>query len=144
MSRFSDFKRCSIVVAERRCFFLTSSILLIENLQNRFFQLYNCNNHTAINVHMDSQDDLNMTKASNFAENRRNRKIHTKPVYMQCSGSRGKTLFLASSFLLDNISQICIKITLKYNHFHQYKREASLHYINYLLQYEQKAKSAHL
>ena len=50
VSRFSDFKRCSIVVAERRCFFLTSSILLIENLQNRFFQLYNCNNHTAINV----------------------------------------------------------------------------------------------
>ena len=28
---------------------------------------------------MDSQDDLNMIKASNFAENQRNRKIHTKP-----------------------------------------------------------------
>ena len=28
---------------------------------------------------MDSQDDLNMTKASNFAEKHRNRKIHTKP-----------------------------------------------------------------
>ena len=28
---------------------------------------------------MDSQDDLNINKASNFAENRRNRKIHTKP-----------------------------------------------------------------
>ena len=27
---------------------------------------------------MDSQDNLNMTKASNFTENRRNRKIHTK------------------------------------------------------------------
>ena len=42
-------------------------------------QLYNCNNHTAINVHIDSQDDLNMTKASNFADLRRNCKIHTKP-----------------------------------------------------------------
>ena len=28
---------------------------------------------------MDSPHDLNMTKASNFTENRRNRKIHTKP-----------------------------------------------------------------
>ena len=28
---------------------------------------------------MDSQDDLNMTKARNFAENRRTSKIHTKP-----------------------------------------------------------------
>lgn len=27
---------------------------------------------------MDSQDDVNMTKACNFAENRRNRKNHTK------------------------------------------------------------------
>ena len=42
-------------------------------------QLYNCNNHTAINVHIDSQDDLNMTKASNFADLRRNCEIHTKP-----------------------------------------------------------------
>ena len=67
------------MVAERRRFFLTSSIPLIEILQNHFFQFYNCNNHTVINVHMDSQDDLNMTKANIFAENRRNRKIHTKP-----------------------------------------------------------------
>ena len=56
-----------------------SSIPLIEILQNCFFQLYNCNNNTAINVHMDSQDNLNMAKASNFTENRRNHKIHTKP-----------------------------------------------------------------
>ena len=69
----------SVVVAERRRFFLMSFIPLIEILQNRFFQLYNCNNHTAINVDMDSQDNLNMTKVSNFTENRRNRKIHTKP-----------------------------------------------------------------
>ena len=69
----------NLMVAERRHFFLMSSIQLIEILQNCFFRLYNCNNHTAINVHMDSQDDLNMTKASNFAENHRNRKIHTKP-----------------------------------------------------------------
>ena len=69
---------CSVVVSKRRRFFLMSSIPLIEILQNRFFQLYNCNNHTAINVDMDSQDNLNMTKVSNFTENRRNRKIHTK------------------------------------------------------------------
>ena len=56
-----------------------SFIPLIEILQNCFFQLYNCNNNTAINVHMDSQDNLNMAKASNFTENHRNCKIHTKP-----------------------------------------------------------------
>ena len=67
------------MVAERRRFFLKSSIPLTEILQDRFFQLYNFNNHTVINAHMDSQEDLNMTKASTFAENRRNRKIHTKP-----------------------------------------------------------------
>ena len=67
-----------IVVAERSVFFLTSSLSLNEILQNRFFQLHNCNDHTVIKVHMDSQDDLNMTEARNSAENRRNRKIQTK------------------------------------------------------------------
>ena len=66
------------MVAERRRFFLTSSLPRIEILQNHFFQLHNCNNHTAMKFHMDSQVDLNMTKASNFAENRRNRKNYTK------------------------------------------------------------------
>ena len=36
---------------------------------------------------------------------------------MQCSGCRGKTLFLTSSFLLDKIGQICSKITLKASTF---------------------------
>ena len=35
----------------------------------------------------------------------------------QCSDCRGKTLFLTSSFLLDKISQICSKITLKTSTF---------------------------
>ena len=71
----------SAVVAERSVFFLTSSLSLNEILQNRFFQLYNCNNHTVIKVHMDPQDDLNMTEARNSAENRRNRQIQTKSDY---------------------------------------------------------------
>ena len=70
--------QCSVVVAERRCFFLTSSLPLIEILHNHFFQLHNCNNHTAMKFDMDSQVDLNMTKGSNFAENHRNGKNHTK------------------------------------------------------------------
>ena len=70
--------QCSVVVAERRRFFLTSSLPLIEILHNHFFQLHNCNNPTAMKFHMDSQVDLNMTKGSNFAENRRDSKNHTK------------------------------------------------------------------
>ena len=69
---------CNVVVAERSRFFLTSSLPLIEILQNHF-QLHNCNNHTTTKFHMDSQVDLNMNKASNFVENRRNRKNDTKP-----------------------------------------------------------------
>ena len=48
----------SVVVAERRRFFLTSSIPLIEILQNHFFRLHNCNNHTTLKFHRDSQVDL--------------------------------------------------------------------------------------
>ena len=69
----------SVVVAERRRVFLTSSLPLIEILQNYFFRLHNCNNHTTLKFHRDLQVDLNVNKASNFAEERRNRKNHTKP-----------------------------------------------------------------
>ena len=58
--------------------FFTSSLPLIEILQNHFFRLHNCNNHTTLKFHMDSQVDLNTNKASNFAEKRRNRKNNTK------------------------------------------------------------------
>ena len=63
---------------KRRRFFHTSSLPLIKILQNHFFQLHSCNNHFVMKFRMDSQVNLNMTKASNFAENRRNRKNHTK------------------------------------------------------------------
>ena len=59
--------------------FLTSSLPLTEILLNHFFQLHNCNNHTKLKFHIDSQVNLNMNKASNFAEKRRNRKNNTKP-----------------------------------------------------------------
>ena len=55
------------------------SLPLIEILQNHFFQLHSWNNHTTIKFQMNSQVDLNMTKASNFTENHRNRKEQTKP-----------------------------------------------------------------
>ena len=58
--------------------FFTSSLPLIEILQNHFFRLHNCNNHTTLKFHMDSQVDLNTNKASNFTEKRRNRKNNTK------------------------------------------------------------------
>ena len=67
------------MVAERRRFFLTSFLPLIEILQNDFVRLHNCNNHTTLNFHSDSQVDLKMNKASNFIEESRNRKNHTKP-----------------------------------------------------------------
>ena len=58
---------------------LSSVFPLIEILLNHFFRLHNCNNHTKLKFHMDSQVDLNMNKASNFTEERRNRKNNTKP-----------------------------------------------------------------
>ena len=79
---------CSVVVAERRRFFLTSSLPLIEILQNHFFRLHNCNNHATLKFHRDSQVDLHMNKASNFAEERRNRENHTKPCYRILEAAR--------------------------------------------------------
>ena len=64
---------------ERIRFFQTSSLPFIEILQSYFFRLHNCNSHATLKFHMDSQVDLNMNKASNFAEKHRNRKNHTKP-----------------------------------------------------------------
>ena len=63
---------------ERRRFFHPPSLPLIEILQNHFFQLHSCDNHFVMKFRTDWQVNLNMTKASNFAKNRRNRKNHTK------------------------------------------------------------------
>ena len=76
---YSVFSSAYWVVAERRRFFLTSFLRLIEILQNHFFRLHNYNKHTTLKFHSDSQVDLNMNKASNSAEECRNRKNHTKP-----------------------------------------------------------------
>ena len=104
-------KQCS-VVAERRCFFLTSSLLLTEILQNHFFRLHNCNNHTTLKFHMDSQVDLNMNKASNFDEKRRNHKNHTKPynrileaTYIQVSSDTDVNILLSRN------NYLCFGIT---------------------------------
>ena len=67
------------MVAEGRRSFLMSSLLLIEILQNHFFRFHIFNIHTTLKFHRNSQVDLNMNKASNFAEVRRNRKIRTNP-----------------------------------------------------------------
>ena len=67
------------MVADGRRSFLMSSLLLIEILQNHFFRFHIFNIHTTLKFHRNSQVDLNMNKASNFAEVRRNRKIRTNP-----------------------------------------------------------------
>ena len=56
-----------------------SCLPLIEILLNHFFRLHICNNDIKLKFHKDSQVDLYMSKASNLAEERRNRKNNTKP-----------------------------------------------------------------
>ena len=112
--------KCSVVVAKRRCFFLASSVLLIEILPNCFFQLYNCNNHTAINVQMDSQDDLNLTKASDFTENCRNCKIYTKPndQILETTPKRISSV-MGMNVLLSQNNYLCFGITYSTSRFYK-------------------------